>query len=929
MKLKLLLCCSLMISAVCFAAPDEEEEDDETTEIVSDPLLAMGRAPGAVAKKISDKGVATVGVVGGDPYAMAKQNLQPEVSVGDPYAKNVVKVDIPTGDPYVSIGASVSPPISVKNVKKITKKPKAEKKPSAVVGAEKKKVAKMPSVPLPQSGPVSKDLLVSNGPFAGEEQAVVREIDREVRSQEEQLKLVAAQNLITVQQEISQQATQLREEADAAAKALKATTEGRVQELLANAAERIGDLNQEISEKALELKQEAAKKALIALDEIETRAAEKRLNQRKRVLAKTFGLPEVDAEFETTLEKKKEKKVAVSIKPKKVAKKVVATGPATPDAKVSSAPADATTVSTALRVPAEWKNDLSRRFYQDMATMKEIIVEAESPSEAQDFLKKFEEQNKWFDLTLRSTRAVTDEQYKQLIEKQSQMSRLMQAQRVADDYLQKFTKNMIMEPLQLKKIRLNVLYELNAKTQQRASHLDRSIRESALPENEVKSLVKRTLSEISQQFREIAAQFPDVEIEGISRKPQLSLAAVPLATQQLEEELNKTKELAAATQQELATAKQELAGVQDTAAQAQAALDQERNDKDLLAKEAASVKTTALQILDKQAKNNLDTELALTGVQQDSAALKGELVLAGTKNMKLQQQRKQLVGSVEEARKETMQANLLRGEDKDRNQKTIQVMQSQAKNKLRAVTESGARRELSLMADLRQAHEKIGVLSAKQTKLVQDLEQQYKKTAALKNSLKVAQEAAGKAESLAALANRSLVEKDKIVKWQVSLRKQAQERAKLTEKLAQQTIDSINGFLQTERKGTVNQNKKLATNPAMPDDQEDFLSPYTKQLAQDRDMLEGLKRETRKVVEHSANLSESLSDDFVRMQEQIESELRLAQQETQQELAIAQDRLKKMRTGEATMPGVKQLAGKQSLKQMPGTVFRGPVGVMA
>ncbi len=811
MKLKLLLCYVLVASAVCFAVtPDvaDEEEDDETVDIVSDPLAAMGRAPRAVAKKVSQNMVTMGGSVGADPYATAKKSTHQEVPAGDPYAKTMVKVDLPVSDPYASLGAS---PVSQAVPKKVKKSEKSKTATSLSVAAQGKIVAKLATTPK-EKVTLASALFKSTGSNDPEAQAAVLEIERQVKNQENQLHLVAKQNLVDVTQAISEQAAQLREEADNAAQALRAKTENQVQELIDTAGKQIDNLNKKISQKAVELKQEAAQKALLVLDDIEARAAKKRLEERKRTLAATFGITEEDFAVKT----KKEKVVATKKSSKKDEKSTqeplkmaaVSVGPAPSDAKASPALTEGAVVPNVLRVSAEWKNDLSRRFYQDMATMKDIIVEAESPLEAQDFLKKFEEQNKWFDANLRSTRAVTDAQYAQLVEKQAQMGRIMQAQRVADDYLQKFTKNMVMDHLQLKKIRLNVLYELNTRTQQRSSHLDRAVRESALPDDEVKSLVKRTLSETSQQFREIAAQFPDVEIGGMARKPQLSLTAVPLAAQQLEVELNKTKELAAAIQKELEDAKQELVAAREIAVQTQAALDRERDEKDQVIKDAARIKTTAIQVLDKQAQDNLNTDLVLAGVRQDQSALKDELKLVGEKSMQLVQQKRQLTASVEIARKEAMQADLLRNDYITESQKTMRVMKRQTKEQMKSMAESGARRELALIADLRQANEKIGALNVKHAKLMQDLELQYKKTVELKNSLKMAQETANRAESRADLANRSLAESDEHVKRQLLLRKQTLERVKKSAAVAQQTIDSIGAFLQIERKSG---NKKLIT----------------------------------------------------------------------------------------------------------------------
>ena len=988
MKLKLLLYYVLVACTLCFAAAAAENatDDDDMPEIVFDSVEAMGGVPRKIVKKMSGNGSnQSFGMSSSsDPYAKTGVAVKADIPTGDPYAKGATRVEVLHGDPYSSIGAPVVvkaipaiPKIAAKKEKLVTLAPK--KKVQPVVLAQKNASAaaiKKPFVPrekLSLASALFRSMNPGNDALATEAQAAVEAIDGEIKARENQLKLAAEEHLYSVTREISVQAAQLREEADDAAKALKVSTEGRVQALLEIAEDRISKLNVKVAQESIELKKDAAAKALSLIDAMEQRAAEQRIQERKRTLATTFGLDEDAFNKEAKIIKKDRKK---STK-KEIAPVVAAVANAANDVSVlplkapgrndvmvaSSATQNSVQESgygqMALRVSAEWKNDLSRRFYQDMTMMKNIILDAESPLEAQDFLKKFEDQNKWFDLTLRSTRLVTDDQYAQLVAKQAQMDRLMQSQRTADDYCQKFTKNMVLDQGMAKKMRLGVLYELNAKVQQRASHLDRTVRESSLPDEDVKQLVRRTLSDFSQQFSEIAAQFPDVEMGGALTKPQLSIAAVPLMAQQLEQELNEVKadmevnkQELVSTQQQLTATKESLVGMQESVQKTQEELDRERASKEELAGKNAGIKTAALGFIDKQSLENNETELALTGVRQDSAVLKKELASVTAKNSILTEQKQSLVGAVEAARKETMNVDLLRNEDVNRAQQAVMVVQRQAREQIKSLKESGVKTELSLTADLRNAHERIAHLSTKQAWLVQELAQQRQVAVKLKSSIKVAQEAAGRAESLNDLAERSLSEKNTVMKRQVELRKQAEARVKITEELAQKTIDSINGFLKTERKVLAKREVKLDT-------QEDFLEAYREQLSKDREMLEGLKRETRKIVQHTAELSDTLSDDFMQMQEQIENELRQAHQETNRELRLAKNRLndkqKSGNTGDsssvmktlataaaqpdnddveqpekaaqppvkAVMPGAKQFASKQVISRMPGLIQQG------
>lgn len=941
----------------------DEAEGDETIEIVSDAVAAMGSMQNFVAKKSSFVGMSNGSVTNNsDPYTEKQSTNLP---VGDPYTTTTAPSQTFASDPYTKIGVTAKKATTPSIAKKSAATPKTLPKMTAPAKTPPFKKT-TPFIPREQHSLTAALFRSMQGSdtFASEAQAAVQAIDEEVKTREKELKLVAEEHFISMKREINEQASQLRKEADAAAIALKTKTEDRVQSLLETAESRMARLNKEVAQEAVKLKQEAAQKALIVMDEMEKRASEKRIQERKKTLASALGLSEkLLGEEEANIPKDLKKE----IKPKNIVSESHSPSPKT--IKRDSQQPSQTTSNNVNRVSAEWKNDLSRRFYQDMTTMKEIIVSAESPAETQDFLKKFEEQNKWFDLTLRSTKSVTDEQYSQLANKQAQMGRLMQSQNIADDYLQKFTKNMTLEPLQLKKIRLGLLYELNTRTQQRASHLDASIRESGIPDDEIKALVKQVLGEFSQQFRDIAAQFPDVEVGGANRKPQLSLVAVPLAAQKLEADLKEAKELTEATKQELDATQQQLINAQETINQTKNALGKEKAEKDSLVleknqilSEKDGIKATALDLINTQIQSNVETELALVGTQEDNKTLKSELVNAAAKNSVLQGEKRMLVGAVEKARKDSFNQTLMRNEDVLRVEKTVTVIQKQAKEQIKTLTESSTKRELSLTTDLRQAHEKIGVLSAKQAKLMRDLEAQQETGKSLKKSLVAAQEQAGKSESQAELANRALIENSKVVNKQIALRKKAQDRAKITEELAQQTIDSINGFLQKERKVITSKEQKLASQVQQIADktealdikakslatQEDFLDEYRKQLAKDRDMLETLKHETRKIVQNSSELSESLNDDFVRIQEQIETELRSAQEVTRRELALAEKHsddlmsidqsdetnsapqlvnhdsvvtsTKISQKIDAVMPGAKKLATKQLPARMPGAV---------
>ncbi len=111
-------------------------------------------------------------------------------------------------------------------------------------------------------------------------------------------------------------------------------------------------------------------------------------------------------------------------------------------------------------VTSEWKNKISRDFYQNVSFLRDIIVSAESPQESRDFSNRFAEQSFWFDNTLRSTHFVYDPSYTSIVQKCSRLEDIVSAQKKAEAFLMKAINPLGLSRIESQKMRLSLLYNL-------------------------------------------------------------------------------------------------------------------------------------------------------------------------------------------------------------------------------------------------------------------------------------------------------------------------------------------------------------------------------------------------------------------------------------------------------------------------------------
>jgi len=117
-------------------------------------------------------------------------------------------------------------------------------------------------------------------------------------------------------------------------------------------------------------------------------------------------------------------------------------------------------------VDAHWKENVSGQFDRCVDGLKKIIIEGEEKEEVDDFLYTFKQQRNWFDKTVTGTAKFFDPRYNAVCQKLESLKTLVDAQEKAEKILHRMVLEDKTNPAVFKKIRLVILYDLNAMIQE-------------------------------------------------------------------------------------------------------------------------------------------------------------------------------------------------------------------------------------------------------------------------------------------------------------------------------------------------------------------------------------------------------------------------------------------------------------------------------
>lgn len=273
-----------------------------------------------------------------------------------------------------------------------------------------------------------------------------------------------------IEQKIIESTEQIKQEAKQKTKALhrQATKESR--SVFNRYAHDIQDINDEASQQAIKLKQEAAHKILDMV---------------------------ADAEKETLAAKHKARKKLLREKLQRFENDKLQT----------------------------WKDPLQKEFNSHVTFLKNIIVQGESPEEADDFLQHFDRQSTWFDATLAATTKPTDLSFFQLEQKNMQLKNIVDVYQSTESIVQDRIKE-ISQPLPaFNKIQLLLLYEINAFIQHKGGN---GLFTPTLSQEEKNNLVDKVISNALLQSTYKLTQKESLTAQTSQKdKDMLSIAGEP------------------------------------------------------------------------------------------------------------------------------------------------------------------------------------------------------------------------------------------------------------------------------------------------------------------------------------------------------------------------------------------------------------------
>ena len=151
-------------------------------------------------------------------------------------------------------------------------------------------------------------------------------------------------------------------------------------------------------------------------------------------------------------------------------------------------------------VSSEWKSSMSEQFYKDIAVIKQVVLDGEKDRGVREtFLKSFRDQQYWFDEAVSVTNNIGDIDYKKIKEKRFFIGRIANAQRRSDVLLLNFSKNLKLNSFIKKKVRLDILADINTYVFEEMKRGLKPSEKSYLSDKAVLNIVNENLKEFTKQ----------------------------------------------------------------------------------------------------------------------------------------------------------------------------------------------------------------------------------------------------------------------------------------------------------------------------------------------------------------------------------------------------------------------------------------------
>jgi hypothetical protein len=487
-----------------------------------------------------------------------------------------------------------------------------------------------------------------------------------------------------------------------------------------------------------------------------------------------------------------------------------------------------------------WRNELEKKFYDDMTYIRDIIIKGELKSEINDFEKTFKEQTLWFDNTMRTAKHEGDSFYLKLLAKQKEMHVAVDTQRKADAYFMKVLENISLSPEQKNNVRLLSLYDINSLLQKKKKENEKDDKKNAkisLDMHEIQGIVNRIVEKFSFIFKEREGQLKDVIL--VDNKTQ---DVIPIMVKKLESNLDKTKK-------ELVLLKKDKEKLEKTSKE-----------------EMEKFKKYSQDTVEKERKKNIECKIQLKNkddvvlhAKNERKLAEKELDIAHQEALQARNEIERLGYNIAAVEREGMEEEI----ELVRENETIALSYDNAiqniNNKHIRTLEAKNKENLGLTVEVRKLNKNFNIVSNDNKKL----DEQFKRQQLMTDTLNKKVEVIGKNALSLETDLRTVREKnsitDKFDKTKLMVQEESLRKSELSKEISDKTIKMINDYLM-EQKKVINETismlskkeKEHVNNKILMDEileQKKEIEKSRELLQHERNMLKNLRQKASQDIE--------------------------------------------------------------------------------
>jgi len=404
----------------------------------------------------------------------------------------------------------------------------------------------------------------------------------------------------------------------------------------------------------------------------------------------------------------------------------------------------------------ELRKAMRTSFAGDIQYMKNIVLQAESPAEAMDFARRFNEQNRWFESMLASIGHQGDNRFKELERKKKNLSMLVSLQKRAEKVVEGLIKMLKLDSKKRSKISLLILYDLNDLYQKKFDLFGGEVSLITVSNHELNALVKNAVREL---------QFATSHQMDLISAMKATYTDPLLANNQFLKELRQLKQRLQETQDDLRL---------------------ERDD-------SRSMKRDMKQKLHEKAVEWLNLEVELKQQRMKLKIAESELRKALGFIQKGMSDKKEVVQQLEKRERKNLALKLMISNQKEHldhfqeraEHETQRVLDTMKKKYLNELSQEESRRK-EIEHKLESALEQAGKFKKKSVRLEREI-------ISLRERI---EDNVGRVDQ----SQRQYAEAQRFAQEQRRLKIEAQRHAQLVDQLTENTVSSINAYLEKQYK---------------------------------------------------------------------------------------------------------------------------------